>query len=312
MSAKPKVVCIVGPTASGKTALGIEIAKRLDGEIISADSMQIYKGMPVASAVPTEEEKQGIKHHLMEICDPSDQQTVAKFKELATEKIKEVLERGKTPIIVGGTGLYIDAVVNNITYTPEEADPELRKKLEDEYDAIGGERMLEKLKSIDETAANRISKNDKKRIVRALELYYNSNVTVTKQYENSRKIESPYEFIVIGLKYADRQKLYDRINKRVDIMLENGLLDEAKRFYDKKGQKNGGFAAIGHKELFPFFDGEIKLEEAAENLKMQTRRYAKRQLTWFNKNGEINWIYPDVTEDVTGEAEKILKRRQML
>ena len=127
MSAKPKVVCIVGPTASGKTALGIEIAKRLDGEIISADSMQIYKGMPVASAVPTEEEKQGIKHHLMEICDPSDQQTVAKFKELATEKIKEVLERGKTPIIVGGTGLYIDAVVNNITYTPEEADPELRK-----------------------------------------------------------------------------------------------------------------------------------------------------------------------------------------
>lgn len=312
MSKKPKVVCVVGPTASGKTGLGIELAKILDGEIISADSMQVYKGMPIASAVPTDEEKQGIPHHLMEFCDPDDQQTVARYKDLAVEKIEEILSRGKTPIIVGGTGLYIDAVINNITYTPEKSDPELRKKLEEEYDDLGGEYMLEKLRSIDKTAADRISKNDKKRIVRALELFYNSNITVTKQYENSKNAASPYEFVVIGLKYADRQKLYDRINKRVDLMIENGLLDEAKRSYDQKGQKTAGYAAIGHKELFLFFDGAITLDEAVENLKMQTRRYAKRQLTWFNKNEDINWIYPDITGDIVNEAVKILKRRKMM
>ena len=312
MTAKEKVVCIVGPTASGKTALGVEIAKMLNGEIVSADSMQVYKGMPIASAVPTEDEKQGIKHHLMEFCEPEDQQTVARYKELATEKIEDILKRGKTPIIVGGTGLYIDAVINNIVYTPEKSDPETRKKLEKEYDVLGGEKMLLKLKSIDETAANRISANDKKRIVRALELYYNSHITVTKQYENSRKEEPPYEFVVIGLKYADRQKLYDRINKRVDVMLENGLLDEAKKSFLKKGQAVGGFAAIGHKEFYPYFEGKISLVEATEHLKMQTRRYAKRQLTWFNRNQNIEWIYPDKTEDVLREATEILKRRQVM
>lgn len=312
MTEKPRVVCIVGPTASGKTALGVEIAKILNGEIISADSMQVYKGMPIASAVPTKDERQGIKHHLMEFCEPEDQQTVARYKELATEKIEEILSRNKTPVIVGGTGLYIDAVVNNIIYTPEKPNPELRKRLEKEYDSLGGEKMLEKLKSIDETAANRISANDKKRIVRAFELYYNSNITVTGQYENSQKSESPYEFVIVGLKYADRQKLYDRINKRVDIMLKNGLLDEAKETFRKKGQASGGFAAIGHKEFFPYFNGEISLDEAVERLKMQTRRYAKRQLTWFNRNDKINWIYPDKTESVLSEAKKILERSRIL
>ncbi len=312
MTQKPKVVCIVGPTASGKTALGVKLAKMLDGEIISADSMQVYKGMPIASAVPTEDEKQGVKHHLMEFCEPEDQQTVARYKELATEKIEDILNRKKTPIIVGGTGLYIDAVINNIVYTPQKPDPETRKKLEKEYDSLGGEKMLLKLKKIDKTAAERISPNDKKRIVRAFELYYNADITVTEQYENSRKVESPYDFVIIGLNYADRQKLYDKINKRVDVMLENGLLDEAKKAFLKKGQASGGFAAIGHKEFFPYFEGEISLSEATERLKMQTRRYAKRQLTWFNRNDSIEWIYPDKTEDVLSEAAQILKRRRMM
>ena len=312
MTEKPKVICIVGPTASGKTGLAVEIAKLTGGEIISADSMQVYKDMPIASAAPTNEEKQGVKHYLFEYADPGEQQTVAKYKELATEKIEEILLKGKIPIIVGGTGLYIDAVINNLTYTPEKFDPELRQRLEKEYDEQGGEKMLQKLAGIDEAAAKRISKNDKKRIVRALELYYNSNVTPTKQYENSRKTGSPYDFTVIGIKYADRQKLYDRINRRVDLMLENGLLDEARRFYEKGEKCAAGFAAIGHKEFYPYFKGEISLDDAIESLKMQTRRYAKRQLTWFNRNENINWIYPDVTEDVSGEAEKVLKRRRIL
>lgn len=312
MSDKPLVICVVGPTASGKTALGIELAKRFNGEVISADSMQVYKGMPIASAVPTADEKQGIVHHLMEFAEPSDQQTVAKYKDDAYKKIEEIISRGKTPVIVGGTGLYIDAVINNLTFTEEEADPEIRRKLEKEYDTVGGGQMLSRLRKIDGAAADRISPNDKKRIVRALELYENSRVTVTEQTLNSRKEEPPYEFLIIGLKYSDRQMLYDRINRRVDIMLENGLLEEARKFYEKKNSQSGGFAAIGHKEFFDYFEGKITLEEATENLKMQTRRYAKRQLTWFNRNREINWIYPDITEDVSGEAEKILKRRQVL
>ena len=312
MTGKPKVVCIVGPTASGKTALGIEVAKWLNGEIISADSMQVYKGMPIASAVPTEIEKQGIKHHLMEFLNPKEQQTVARYKQLAIEKTEDILSRNKTPIIVGGTGLYIDAVVNNLTYTEEEFNPETRKNLEEEYNRLGGEIMLERLRKIDKVAAERISKNDKKRIVRALELFENTHITVTEQYERSRKCSSPYEFVMIGIQYADRQKLYDRINKRVDIMLKNGLLDEAKKFYNEKDLPHGGFAAIGHKEFFPYFDGEISLEQAVENLKMQTRRYAKRQLTWFKKNSDIVWIYPDITENITEECKKILKGREML
>ena len=304
-----KTVFIVGPTASGKTALGIGLAKVLGGEIISADSMQVYKGMPIASAVPTESEKENIPHYLMEFLYPGYQLTVAEYTELAHGKIKELSERGKTPIIVGGTGLYIDSLVNNIRFTSEEFNAETRKRLEDEYDSVGGEAMLDRLKKIDPEISRKINANDKKRIVRAFEIYENTGVTMSGQYEFSKSEPSPYDAVFIGINYKNRETLYERINSRVDKMMENGLLDEARKFYEKPG-KSGGFQAIGHKEFYPYFEGEITLDEAVNRLKQQTRRYAKRQLTWFRKNENINWIYADQSENVLGDALKILRKGQ--
>ncbi len=306
---KIPIICVVGPTASGKTALGIGLAKALDGEIVSADSMQVYKGMPIASAVPTDDEKENISHHLMEFLEPEYQLTVAEYTRLAHKKIEEIKNGGKLPIIVGGTGLYVDSLVNNIRFTDEEFSPETREKYEKEYDKNGGEQMLNRLREIDPDIAEKLYANDKKRIVRAFEIYENTGITMTKQYENSREIPSPYDAVFIGINYKNREILYERINKRVDLMLENGLLEEARKFYEKSGE-SGGFQAIGHKEFYPFFKGEITLEEAVDRLKQQTRRYAKRQLTWFRKNEKINWIYADQSEDVLGEALKIIGREQ--
>lgn len=304
---KIPIICVVGPTASGKTALGIGLAKALDGEIVSADSMQVYKGMPIAAAVPTDDEKENIPHHLMEFLEPEYQLTVAEYTRLAHKKIEEIKNGGKVPIIVGGTGLYVDSLVNNIRFTDEEFSPETREKYEKEYDKNGGEQMLSRLREIDPDIAEKLYANDKKRIVRAFEIYVNTGITMTKQYENSREIPSPYDAVFIGINYKNREILYERINKRVDLMLENGLLEEARKFYEKSGQ-SGGFQAIGHKEFYPFFKGEITFEEAVDRLKQQTRRYAKRQLTWFRKNEKINWIYADQSEDVLGEALKIIGR----
>ena len=306
---KIPIICVVGPTASGKTALGIGLAKALGGEIVSADSMQVYKGMPIAAAVPTDDEKENIPNHLMEFLEPEYQLTVAEYTRLAHKKIEEIKNGGKLPIIVGGTGLYVDSLVNNIRFTDEEFSPETREKYEKEYDKNGGEQMLNRLREIDPDIAEKLYANDKKRIVRAFEIYENTGITMTKQYENSREIPSPYDTVFIGINYKNREILYERINKRVDLMLENGLLEEARKFYEKSGQ-NGGFQAIGHKEFYPFFKGEITFEEAVDRLKQQTRRYAKRQLTWFRKNEKINWIYADQSEDVLGEALKIIEREQ--
>lgn len=306
---KIPIICVVGPTASGKTALGIGLAKALDGEIVSADSMQVYKGMPIAAAVPTDDEKENIPHHLMEFLEPEYQLTVAEYTRLAHKKIEEIKNGGKLPIIVGGTGLYVDSLVNNIRFTDEEFSPETREKYEKEYDKNGGEQMLNRLREIDPDIAEKLYANDKKRIVRAFEIYENTGITMTKQYENSREIPSPYDAVFIGINYKNREILYERINKRVDLMLENGLLEEARKFYEKSGQ-SGGFQAIGHKEFYPFFKGEITFEEAVDRLKQQTRRYAKRQLTWFRKNEKINWIYADQSENVLGEALKIIGKEQ--
>ncbi|MCQ2455115.1 MAG: tRNA (adenosine(37)-N6)-dimethylallyltransferase MiaA [Clostridia bacterium] len=304
---KEKIICVVGPTASGKTALGIGIAKALGGEVVSADSMQVYKGMPIASAVPTNEEKEGIPHHLMEFSNPECQLTVAEYVKLANQKTEEIISRNKLPVIVGGTGLYIDSFLENIKFTKEDFNPDVRRELEELYDRIGGEAMLRKLKETDSATADKLYANDKKRIVRAFEIYKNTGITMSKQYELSKLEESPYEAVMIGINYKNRQTLYKRIDGRVDIMLKNGLLQEAEKFYKKSG-KSGGFAAIGHKEFYPYFEGDILLGEATERLKQQTRRYAKRQLTWFRKNEKINWIFPDETPDVLGEALEIIER----
>lgn len=288
---KPLVVVIVGPTASGKTGLAVEVAKKLNAEIISADSMQIYKGMDIATAKPTIEEQGGIKHHLIDFCSPDEVFSVAKFKEMAVEAIEDILSRGKLPIIAGGTGLYVDTVVNNTVFLDCEEN-DIRRKLMKQASENGIETLMKELEKVDPQAAARLHINDEKRIIRALEVYYSTGETITHQRETSNLKSSDYDFCIIGLNAKNRQFLYDRINKRVDIMLEQGLLEEAKDFFSNDFSFTAK-QAIGYKELKPYLDGEVTLEQATENLKMQTRRYAKRQLTWFRRYSNMNMIYID-------------------
>ncbi len=305
---KIPIIVIAGPTASGKTALSVAVAKKYNGEIISADSMQIYRDMHIASAAPDEEEKQGIPHHLFEFLGRAKSYSVAEYVKDAAAVIKDVYKRGRIPVIVGGTGLYISSLVDNIRFTEEESDPELRRSLEKEYDTVGGEEMLRRLSVFDPESAAKLHPNNKKRVIRAFEVYMQTGVTVTEQNAASKRDESPFEPCIIGLKTEDRQFLYDRINRRVDIMLENGLLEEAKTAYNLRGSTTS-VQAIGHKEFFAFFEGEITLPEAVETLKRETRRYAKRQLTWFSRDERVNWIDIDKTEDVLSEASKIIERK---
>lgn len=305
MSKKIKAIFIVGPTASGKTALSIEIAKKFGGEIVCADSMQIYKGIHIASAAPDIEEMQGIKHHLLEFLELSDKFSVADYVLKARECIKEIASRGKLPIIVGGTGLYINALLDNTEFIEGETDLELRERLEEEFDEIGAEKMLEKLRSFDNETASRLHQKDRRRIIRAFEVYFQSGKSITEQNLLSHQTPSFMDHLVIGITYSDREKLYERINKRVEIMLKSGLLEEARQTAEISSSK-GAFQAIGHKELYGFIKGECSLEEAKEHLCRQTRRYAKRQLTWFRRDGRINWLYPD-REDIIASAEKLVK-----
>ena len=289
-----KALFIVGPTASGKTALSINLAKALNGEIICADSMQIYKGIHVASAAPDETEKDGVPHHLFEFLNLDDEYSVADYVKTAREKINEISKRGKLPIIVGGTGLYISSLLDNIEYIEQDADPKLREELERKFDEIGAEAMLLELKGFDPDSAERLHPNNRRRIIRAFEVYIQTGKTITEQNLLSRQNPSDIEPLVIGITYKNRELLYDRINRRVDIMLANGILEEAKQTVGNS--KKGAFQAIGHKELYPVIIGDDTLENCAEHLKQQTRRYAKRQLTWFNRDMRINWVYPD--EDI--------------
>ena len=303
---KQKIICVVGPTASGKTELGIRLAGAFDGEVISADSMQIYRDMHIASAAPDESETEGVPHHLVEFLPYGSTFTVADYVKVAREKIAEIMSRGKLPIIVGGTGLYINSLVNNVEFVEQETNFELRKIITEEFDRVGGEEMLRRLREIDPEAAEKLHENDKRRIIRAFEIYESTGNTKSFNDEQSIKNESPYDAVMIGITYSDREKLYERINLRVDIMLQNGLLEEAKAAY-QKNLGGGAVQAIGHKEFFDYFKGEISLEESIENLKRSTRRYAKRQLTWFNKDDRINWIYKDETEDAVATAIKFVK-----
>ncbi len=296
-----KVVFIVGPTASGKTALSIALAKKFGGEIISADSMQIYKDIHIASACPDKEEMEGIPHHLLEFLELDEQFSVADYVKLAREKINEISARGKLPIVVGGTGLYISALMDNTKFTETGTDEDLRKELEEEFDRLGGEKMLELLSEFDAESAAKLNATDKRRIVRCFEIYKLTGRTKTMQNVLSHLEKADFEALCLGVNFIDREKLYERINKRVDIMLQNGLLDEARKTFESQKGK-GGFQAIGHKELYGFLKEECSLEEATENLKRQTRRYAKRQLTWFRKDQRINWLYADQDLDIVNKA----------
>ena len=306
---KTKVIVIVGPTASGKTSLGIHIAKQFGGEVISGDSMQIYKKMDIATAKPTAEEMDGVKHHLIGFVNPQDEYSVASFCEDAKKAVSEIKEKGKVPIIVGGTGLYIDSFINNITFFQDASSEKIREELYNELNEFGIEKLYNELISVDSEAAKKIHPNNEVKVIRALEIYRTTGKNLTEQNEQSHQSEREYEPLYIGISYKDREKLYDRINKRVDIMLENGLLDEAKEFYKEYASKTA-VNAIGYKELKPFIDGEKTLEECANHLKQSTRRYAKRQLTWFNRNERINWVYPDTYEDISllyDEAERLVE-----
>ena len=288
-----KVISVVGPTASGKTKLSVELAKRLNGEIVSADSMQIYKGMQIATAKPDEEEKSGIIHHLMDFLPPNETYSVAMYVKDASRCIEDINSREKLPIIVGGTGLYVDSLLNNIKFSEENRDEKLCDELRTIYNNEGIDKLLDILKSFDKKSYERLSKEKNvKRIIRAIEFYKTTGKTISEQIENSRLTESPYKAIKIGLNFKDREKLYDRINRRVDLMLEQGLLEEAFQVINSDLSYTS-VKAIGYKELMPYFNKEKTLEECIDKLKQETRRYAKRQITWFKRDTDINWIYID-------------------
>lgn len=306
-----KVVSIVGPTASGKTKLSVKLAKKFDGEIVSADSMQIYKGMQIATAKPTIDETEGIKHHLIDFVSPDETYSVAMFVKDASNCIAGIYSRGKLPFIVGGTGLYVDSLLNNISFSEEQRDEKLSLELRKIYEEQGIDTLLEMLSEFDIDSANRLkAERNPKRIIRAIEFYKTTGITITEQNEKSKLEKSPYSPIKIGLNYKDRAKLYERINKRVDLMLENGLVDEAKDVLSNKLSFTS-IKAIGYKELLPYLKGEKTLDECVEKLKMETRRYAKRQITWFKRDLNINWLYADEYnsfEELIADAVEIIKK----
>ena len=273
------IICIVGPTGVGKTKLSIELAKKLNGEIINADSTQVYKGMDIATAKVTEEERENIPHHLFDIKEIDENYTVYDYQKDCRLKIDEILEKGKTPIIVGGTGLYIKAALYD--YKFEEENESINEYLE-----YSNEELYNKLLSIDSTTT--IHKNNRKRVIRALNYYDKNNKVIS----NEKTDKLLYDVLFIGLT-TDREIIYDRINKRVDIMVQNGLIEEAQKIYDTGIRGKAVLTPIGYKELFEYFDGNITLEEALELIKQRSRKYAKRQYTWNNHQFNVNWFNVD-------------------
>ena len=289
MGSKPKVIVICGATASGKTSLSVELAKQINGEIISADSMQIYKDMDIGTAKVTKEEMQGIKHYMVDIVSPDKRYSVADFKHNAECAIEEIIKKGKTPIIAGGTGLYINSLIYNINYPDIQFDEEYRKKLEEDAEQYGLDYMYNKACEVDPDAMKSISVNDKKRILRVLEIYNQTGKTKTQLEYESRKIEPKYDYCVYAIEW-DRDILYERINKRVDLMIKQGLIEEVKSIIEKYDEFPTAMQGLGYKEVVEYLQGKIDRQKMIEKIKMETRRYAKRQITWFKKIENIKWI----------------------
>ena len=281
---KPKIVVICGPTASGKTALGIQVAQQANGEIISSDSMQIYKDMDIGTAKPTPEERAQAVHYLVDFVSPDQRYSVADFKKDATEKIEDILSRGKLPIIVGGTGLYVNSLIHNIEYKEEITDIEYRNELE----KVDLETLYKQAQEIDPEATAKVSQNDRKRITRILEIYHTTGKTKTQMEAESRQ-EVNYDYKIFVLT-PERDKLYERINLRVDLMMQAGLVDEVKQLLQKYNEFPTAMQGLGYKEVKEYLDGDITEEEMVEKIKQESRHYAKRQLTWFRQYKDATWL----------------------
>ena len=304
-----KIICIAGPTASGKTALSVQLAKALDAEIISCDSMQIYRHMDIGTAKPTQEEREGIPHHMLDIADPNEDFSVSRYCELATPILEDILSRGKYAIIAGGTGLYMDALIRGNSFAPFPSTG-MREKLEAQADEMGMPHMLELLRGIDPDSAEKLHPADRKRILRALEVYYETGQTITQHNLQTQQIPPRYQPIWFALEDTDRQALYDRIDRRVLTMLEDGLLEEIQRLLSMGiPEKCTAMQAIGYKEFVDALAGRCTVEAATAQVQQASRHYAKRQLTWFRRNSAIHWLRR-APEEGTGEI--LLRARQIL
>lgn len=303
---RPRVVAIGGPTATGKTALSVAMARRFNGEIINADSMQIYRELSVGTAKVMPEEQQGVPHHLLDFLPPECTYSVADFTTSASNVISEIMARGHLPFVVGGTGLYITSLLNGVSFAPEKNDPQVRRKLQQEAAEQGPEVLYQRLKMLDPVYAAKVHPHNLPRVIRALELYEITGRKMSEQQQNSRPSTPPYRSLCLCLGYRDRSVLYRRIDQRVDQMLEKGILAEAELVWKNRERYRTAAQAIGYKEFFPYLEGKQTLPECVNSLKQATRNYAKRQLTWFRHQGDVVWLYVD-EENPAVQAEKLIE-----
>ena len=302
---KQKLICIAGPKASGKTALSIALAKLLDTEIISSDSMQLYRGMDIGTAKPDMAERDGVVHHMFDVAEAGETFSVARYQQMADACAQEILSRGRIPIVCGGTGLYLDALIDGSTFSGDETNLEAREK----YNAIareqGAHALHEMLRKVDPESAERIHENNVKRVVRALEVYEQTGMTIGEMNARNKRPEPKYDAILFALCPTERQTLYDRIDRRVDQMVELGLLEEARRLLEQGRLIGTAGQAIGYKELVPYLQGQATLSDCLDTLKRASRNYAKRQLTWLRRDGRVNWIYYNSAEEFSAILQQV-------
>lgn len=301
---KQKLICIAGPTASDKTALSIALAKQLDTEIISSDSMQLYRGMDIGTAKPDVRERGGVVHHMFDVAEAGESFSVARYQQLADACAQDILARGMVPIVCGGTGLYMDALIDGSTFSGDETNTQIREKYQQMAQEQGVHAVHECLRAVDPEAAERIHENNLKRVIRALEVFEQTGITLDELNRRNKRREPKYEAVMIGLCPSTRELLYERINRRVDVMLEQGLLEETRSLLEQGKITGTAAQAIGYKELLPYFAGEATLEACVETLKQASRNYAKRQLTWLKRNPNIEWLNYDSSE----EFEELVRR----
>ena len=302
----PKIVCVVGPTASGKTKMGVAIAKRFGGEVVSVDSMQIYRGMTIGTAAPVPEEMEGIPHHMIAVADPAESWSVARFVAAADDCVQDILRRGKLPVLVGGTGLYLDALVRGNSFAEGCAGTKVREALQKRMEAEGAAALLEELRSIDPEAAERLHLKDEKRILRALEVWQETGKTITQHNRETQLLPPKYEAVYIGLDFENRDDLRARIDRRVDLMVEQGLLQEVRDLLSSGIPRTAtALQAIGYKQFLAVDEGRITAAEAVEEVKLRSRQYAKRQLTWLRRNEAIHWIRWEKVPDFQSALQKV-------